>query len=266
MKIITWNVNGLRSCLSKNTRGVKIDSGDVNALAELVREHDPDILCLQETRCPADLEVDLPFAFKKIIASQTKKGYSGVGVFSKIAPLKIHDDWPLNEEGRVIVLEFEKFVVINTYTPNSKPDLSRLEYRIDTWESGIRDYINKVVKKTKKHIIYVSDFNVAPTELDIYKVKGNEKSHGFTIEERGAFATLLTECELVDAFRVVHPDVHGKYSWFSNFGKSREKNNGWRIDTCVVSAGLARKVSACDILDKYYASDHLPVVTQITII
>jgi exodeoxyribonuclease-3 len=259
MKIVTWNVNGIRAVLQKDKSG-KRETKNINVINELIKEHDPDIICLQETKCPADLELQLPFAYKKIIASQTKKGYSGVAVFSKINPIKELDDFPHNEEGRVIVLEYVGFYLINTYTPNSKPDLSRLDYRINIWEKEIRTYINRLQKK--KPIVYVSDFNVAPTEIDIHDPKGNMKTHGFTIQERGAFSSLLNECDLVDAYRKLHPDDR-KYTWFSNFAKSRERNKGWRIDMVLVSKQMSAKIESVEILSDYYGSDHIPVIAKI---
>ncbi len=256
MKIITYNINGFRAFLKKKKH-------DEFVLDALISENNPDIICLQETKCPDDLIFSLPseYKFKKILASQTRKGYSGVAVFSKEEPIDILDDFPHNEEGRVIVLEYQKYYVINTYTPNSKQDLSRLEYRVNVWEKTIRDYINNLKKKP---IIFVSDFNVAPTELDIYRAKGNEKSHGFTIQERTAFAQLLKECNLVDSYRLLHPDKK-EYTWFSPFAKSREKNNGWRIDTVLVSKKLINYVKEVKILNTYYASDHIPVLAEIDI-
>lgn len=259
MKIVTWNVNGIRAVLQKDKSG-KRDSKKTNVLLELINEHDPDIICLQETKCPDDLEIDLPFAYKKIISSKTRKGYSGVAVMSKTPPVKELDDFSHNEEGRVMVLEYPTFYLLNTYTPNSKPDLSRLDYRINIWEKEIKTYVNRLQKK--KPVVYVSDFNVAPTEIDIHNAKGNEKTHGFTIEERGAFASLLKDCDLVDSYRMLHPDKR-EYTWFSNFAKARERNKGWRIDMVLVSKQLSNKIESVEILGDYYGSDHLPVVAKI---
>lgn len=259
MKIVTWNVNGIRAVLQKDKAG-KRGTKNTNVLAELIKEHDPDVLCLQETKCPADIQTGLPFPYSRIVASTTKKGYSGVAVFSKEAPIKELDDFPHNQEGRVLVLEYTAFYLVNTYTPNSKPDLSRLDYRINVWEKEIRAYINRLQKK--KPVVYVSDFNVAPTEIDIHTVKGHERAHGFTVEERGGFADLLRECGLVDAYRELHP-TERKYTWFSNFGRSRERNKGWRIDMVLVSKQISGKVEAVDILSDYYGSDHVPVIARI---
>lgn len=255
MKLISYNVNGLRAIIQKDKDG-KRDTGNHHSLMSLIKEQDPDILALQECKCPEDFDPKLPFPYKYIKASKTKKGYSGVAVFSKIEPIKVIDDFLENEEGRVLCLEFPKFILLNTYTPNSKPDLSRLEYRYNKWEPMIRDYVNRLQKE--KPIVFCSDFNVAPTELDIYSTKGKEKMHGFTIEERTEYSKLLKECALIDTFRHMYPTTR-KYSWFSYFGKAREKNNGWRIDGWLVSKKLANKVKGADILNDYVGSDHAPV-------
>lgn len=261
MKIVTFNCNGLRSVLSKNKKGIK-NTNDPNVLQTLINEHDPDILCLQETKCPSDLITNIPFQFKKIIAATTKKGYSGVAIFSKEQPIKVYNNFPLNEEGRLIAIEFDKVIVVNTYTPNSKPDLSRLEYRINIWEETIRNYINSL--QQKKPIIFVSDFNVAPTEIDLHDPKKNTKSHGYTIEERTAFASLLKDCELVNTFRTLHPTKIA-YTWFSNFAKSRERNKGWTIDHILVTKNLKHKIKSCEVLNDFYGSDHIPVIAEISI-
>lgn len=261
MKIVSWNVNGIRAVLAKDKQG-KRGTGEKHVLQEMIDEYDPDVLCLQETKCPEDYDAKLPFEFSKLLASKTKKGYSGVAIYSKVKPIQILDDFSMNEEGRVLVFEFDKFYVMNTYTPNSKPDLSRLQYRTETWEKEIRAYVNKLQKN--KPVIYVSDFNVAHTELDIYSVKGHERAHGFTIEERTAFSALLKECDLIDSWREKHPGEK-KYTWYSNFAKSRERNRGWRIDAALVSKSLKNKIENTDILSDYMGSDHVPVYLSVSL-
>lgn len=248
MRIIGFNCNGLRSVLKKN------------ALQDLIKDQNPDILCLQETRCPSDLKVDIGYEYHLINESKTKKGYSGVAIFTNQKPIKILDDFQHNEEGRLICFEYDKFYLVNAYVPNSKPDLSRLNYRIETWEKSIREYINKLQKK--KPIIYTADFNVAPNPIDIYSVKGHEKSHGFTREERKAFADLLSECNLIDTYRFLHP-TEEKYTWFSNIGKARQKNKGWRIDEFLVSDVLKKHITKAEILSDYLGSDHVPILLEI---
>ena len=275
MKIVTWNVNGLRSVLSKDKTGAKTNGTETpNVLRTLLDEHAPDIICLQETKCPCDLPDDnFSMPFRKILSSTTKKGYSGVAVFSTTEPLEIHDDFAHNEEGRLLCLEYPKFFLVNAYVPNSKQDLSRLDYRVNTWEASVRDYLHDL-QETKpgsqgtnpgnqgKSVIYVGDLNVAPTELDIHTVKGHARSHGYTMEERTAFAELKGQCGLVDAFRTLHPDQK-TYTWFSNFAKSRERNKGWRIDHVLVSKKLETKLVSADILGDYFGSDHVPVMVEL---
>jgi exodeoxyribonuclease-3 len=261
MKIISWNLNGLRSVLTKDKQGKK--TSNENVLEILIKEQDPDILCLQETRCPCDFKVEFKeLPYKYILSSTTKKGYSGVAIFSKEKPIKIYTDFIHNEEGRIIIFEFYNFYIVNAYVPNSKSDLSRIDYRINVWEKEIRDYLNKYQKK--KAVIYLGDLNVAASEIDIYNAKSNEKKHGYTIEERTAFADLLDKCKLIDTFRYMHPkDI--KYSWFSNFAKSRERGIGWRIDYILISERLKNNVKNADILSEYFGSDHIPVLLDIDI-
>ena len=263
VKIISWNVNGVRAVLKKDKQG-KRDTDKECVLQALIREEDPDVLAFQGTKCPEDLLVELDdmYKYNRILASKTKKGYSGVAIFSKMYPLKELVDFPENEEGRVLALEFEKFYLINAYVPNSKPDLSRLDYRVNVWEKSMREYIVRLQKK--KPVIYVADFNVAPTEMDLSNPQANLKSHGFTIEERTAFTELCDTCKLIDAFRMKHPKEK-KWSWFSNFANSRARNVGWRIDHTLVSYEFADKIKRADVLGDYYGSDHVPVLVEVNI-
>lgn len=264
MRIVTWNVNGLRAVAAKDKSGMR-DTGMQSVLETLDDDCDIDVLCLQETKCPSDLVVNVlesRFPFKTILASKTRKGYSGVAVFSKVKPVAVYDDFKENQEGRVLCVEFDKFYVINAYVPNSKPDLARLDYRVNVWEPAIRDYIKAFDQK--KPVVYVADFNVAPTEIDLYAPKRNQKSHGFTIEERTAFQELLGTCNLVNSFRELYPRKI-QYTWFSNFGKSREKNNGWLIDMMLVSRRLMSFVKDVVIMGEYMGSDHVPVFMDIRV-
>jgi len=261
MRIISWNVNGLRAILEKDKNG-KRDTKNKNVLESLILEQDPDIICLQETKCPEDCKMDVNFKYKKILSSKNKKGYSGVAILSKEEPINVLEDFSENEEGRLICLEFYKFYLINVYVPNSKPDLSRLDYRINIWESKIKKYINKL--QEKKLVIYTGDLNVAPTELDIHTIKGHNRSHGFTEEERNAFLELKKECKMIDTFRYLHPNEK-KYSWFSNFGKARENNKGWRIDIFLISDKLQQNIKNSDILREYNGSDHIPIILDLDI-
>lgn len=263
MRIISWNVNGLRALLSKDKEG-KRGTDKEGVLFALIDEQKPDVLALQETRCSGDIDPKLPddFVYKRILASKTKKGYSGVGIFSKVEVITTIVDFIENDEGRVLCVEYPDFFLVNAYVCNTKPDLSRLEYRIHVWEKSMREFLNKLQKK--KPVIYTGDLNVAPTELDIHTVQGHERSHGFTIEERNAFTSLLKECNLVDTYRLLHPNTR-KYSWFSNLGRARENNKGWRIDFCLVSKALIGKVKKSDILEEYMGSDHKCTLLDIDI-
>jgi len=242
----------------------KKETNNDNSLKTLQEDYKGDVICLQETKCPGDCNVkDLPlYDIVRILDSKTKKGYSGVATFSNTKPIHIMEDFPCNEEGRVLCFEYAKFYLVNAYVPNSKADLSRLEYRISVWEKEMRDYLNALQKK--KPVIYVGDLNVAPTNIDIHNPKGHENVHGFTPQEREAFAKLLEDCNLVDAYRVMHPTTK-KYSWFSPFAKSRENNKGWRIDFVLVSEKLKGKIKECDILNEVFGSDHCPVLLDIDV-
>lgn len=274
MKIITWNVNGLRSVLSKGVDGKKnATATNENTLMALIAQEDPDVLALQETRCPAKLSenahiVPESYVYRNILESSAKKGYSGVAIFSKTVPIRVmpSTDFPENLEGRVMCVEFPKFYLINAYVPNSKQGLVRLGYRVETWEPAIRAYINKLqhVNCNKKPVVYTGDFNVAPTELDIYNASGKNKVHGFTLEERGAFATLLSECNMKDAYRTLYPTKR-EYSWFDARSKARERNTGWLIDRFVVSEALMKHVDNVRVLTSVMGSDHVPVVAEISV-
>jgi exodeoxyribonuclease-3 len=267
MKIITYNVNGLRANVSKSKNGDRIDDVAKSGLAEIITIENPDILALQETRCPdscLDMGLFSEFVYKRIESSKERKGYSGVAILSKEVPINdLTHLFPkeFNVEGRLIALEYDNFVFINTYTPNTKQDLSRLNYRANEWEPTVRNFIQQI--SNKKPIIFVSDFNVAPAELDIYTTRGKDKSNGFTKEERNAFGSLLKDCDLINSFRELHP-TEKKYSWFSPIiNKRRDLSKGWLIDMILISKTLKNKLKQCDILSEYYGSDHKPVYAEI---
>ena len=284
-KIVTWNVNGIRSLETKNKQGQKLtDVGVGNVghgnvepvLATLLREIDPDVLALQETRCPAGTVIPSivasAFKYKIVLESKARKGYAGVGVFSKELPVARHflsdeDEDDLNVEGRLLCLEYERFVFLNAYVPNSKQDLVRLPYRVGVWEVKVREFINRVKAITGKPVVAVADWNVAHTEMDIYNkcTRSSSFACGFTQEERDAYGLLMTQCDLKDAFRELHPNDR-EYTWFSNFGKSREKNNGWRIDGPLISSNLLEYVTDVEIHKEYYGSDHVPVLISFKIL
>lgn len=249
MKLISWNVNGLRAVVNKGFK-------------EFFKEIDADIFCIQETKMQeAQLDENILEIFEGYNAywnSAEKKGYSGTAIFTKQKPLNVtygigkeeHD-----KEGRVITLEFEKFYMVNIYTPNSKRELERLDYR-QLWEDEIRAYLLKL--KENKSVVMCGDLNVAHTEIDLKNPKTNRKNAGFTDEERAKMTELLN-AGFVDTFRYKYPEVEGKYSWWSYMFHAREKNAGWRIDYFIVSENLKDKIEDAKILDDIYGSDHCPV-------
>lgn len=270
MRILSFNINGLKSILTKNKSGKKCIDGENTVLEELIKKQNLDIICLQEIRCSDNINlktIDFEYYGYKDITlncSKAKLGYAGTAIFSRIKPLSIklgfnNEDNEFNNEGRLITYEFPKFILINAYVPNSKPDLSRLDFRINIWEKLIINYIKNIQNTSEKHIIYCGDLNVAHHEIDVHSPSGAKGKHGFTIEERNAFQKLLDECKLVDSFRFMHNnDI--KYSWFSNFAKSRERGKGWRIDYFLVSQKLKTKIVEADILSDYFGSDHVPII------
>jgi exodeoxyribonuclease-3 len=277
-KIITWNVNGLRSVMSKNKLGEKFGTKENKecVLETLIKEHQPDILCLQEIRCNEDLDLSklnlASHGYNHIYlnSAKIKKGYSGTGIFSKEMSLSVRrnfegleleqDDFvfdeSLNEEGRLLTLEFDDYYVINSYTPNSKGDLSRLEYRADVWEEAVVAYIQYIKDKTGKGVIYCGDLNVAAEFIDVHNPKSSYGSCGCTALEKECMRILKRECDLVDSFREMNPDG-AKYSWFSaRCIGARAQNKGWRIDYILASSSIELKEA--DILSDYFGSDHVP--------
>ena len=255
MKLISWNVNGIRACLNKG-------------FTDVFKQLDADIFCIQETKMQeAQLDENILEIFEGYNAywnSAEKKGYSGTAIFTKQKPLNVtygigkeeHD-----KEGRVITLEFEKFYMVNIYTPNSKRELERLDYR-QLWEDEIRAYLLKL--KENKSVVMCGDLNVAHTEIDLKNPKTNRKNAGFTDEERAKMTELLN-AGFVDTFRYKYPEVEGKYSWWSYMFHAREKNAGWRIDYFIVSENLKDKIEDAKILDDIYGSDHCPVELDLNI-
>lgn len=255
MKLISWNVNGLRAVVNKG-------------FSEFFKEIDADIFSIQETKMQEDqLEENILSIFKEYHTywnSEEKKGYSGTAIFTKEKPIKVtygigkeeHD-----KEGRVITLEFEKFFLINIYTPNSKRELERLEYRQE-WEDEIRKYLSDL--KLIKPVIMCGDLNVAHNEIDLKNPKTNRRNAGFTDEERTKMTELLN-AGFIDTFRYKYPDLEGKYSWWSYMFHAREKNAGWRIDYFIVSEDLKDNIEDAKILSEIYGSDHCPVELDINI-
>ncbi len=251
MKLISWNVNGIRACVNK---GFKDFFKEINA----------DIFCIQETKCQID-QIELEFeGYKSFWNSAEKKGYSGTAIYTKEKPISVKYGIGIEQhdkEGRVITLEFKNFFMVNIYTPNSKRGLERLEYR-QVWEDEIRKYLldlNKI-----KPVIMCGDLNVAHNEIDLKNPKTNRRNAGFTDEEREKMTQLL-ESGFTDSFRYLYPNTKEAYSWWSYMGRAREKNVGWRIDYFIVSKNIENKIKEAKIHSKIMGSDHCPVELEIDI-
>ncbi len=246
MKLVSWNVNGIRACLNKG-------------FLDYFNNQDADIFAIQETKMQeGQIDLNLP-GYTYYINSADKKGYSGTLIYTKIEPLSVHYgliDGKYNDEGRVITLEFDKFYFITIYTPNAQPELKRLDYRM-IFEDDLRKYL----KTLDKDVILCGDLNVAHEEIDLKNPKANVKNPGFSIEERTCFTKLLAD-GYIDTFRYLHKDLV-KYSWWSYRMNAREKGIGWRIDYFVVSDNLKDKIISSDIDDNILGSDHAPVVLEI---
>ena len=251
MKLISWNVNGLRAVWNK---------GFENIFKELAA----DIFCIQETKMQEG-QLDISFEdYEQIFNSAEKKGYSGTAIFTRIAPISMSKGIGIDiydTEGRVITLEFEKFYLVNCYTPNAQRELTRLEYRMN-WEDAFRKYLKDL--DSKKPVILCGDLNVAHNEIDLKNPKTNRGNAGFTDEEREKFTKLL-ESGFVDSFRYLYPDKTDSYSWWSYMGRAREKNIGWRIDYFVVSNKLKDKIQEAKIHSNIAGSDHCPVELDIAL-
>lgn len=264
MKLVSWNVNGIRSVHRK---------GMFVPVVESLR---PDILCLQETKAEEhQSEVDLPEYDEYWNSSKARKGYAGTAIFTKTKPKSLlsglpeelirkyklpHDGYgDPNEEGRLIVAEYENIFVANVYTPNAKPDLSRLVLRHKQWDPAFLAYM-KQLEQTKP-VAFCGDLNVAHTEDDLANPKANEGDHGFTKEERGGIDRII-EAGFVDTFRLFTKG-NGHYSWWSNFGRARDRNVGWRIDYWFVSKEVAPKIRSSKIHPEFYGSDHCPVSLEL---
>lgn len=245
MKLVSWNVNGLRACVEKG-------------FLDVLHEIDADIFCVQETKMQAgQLELELP-GYEQYYNYAEKKGYSGTAVFTKKTPLSVAYGIGIPEhdkEGRVITLEFEHFYFVTVYTPNAQNELKRLEYRME-WEKAFLGYLKRL--EQNKPVIFAGDLNVAHQEIDLKNPKTNRHNAGFTDEERNAFTNLL-EQGFVDTFRYFYPERTEIYSWWSYRFKAREKNAGWRIDYFVVSECLKEKLMSADIHTQVFGSDHCPV-------
>lgn len=252
MKLLSWNVNGIRAVIEKN-------------FGEFVSTEKPDILCLQETKARPE-QVQLPLelsGYHTYWNSAEKPGYSGVAVFSREEPLKVqlgmgHDEH--DREGRVLTLEFPEFILVNVYTPNAQDELKRLPYRL-SWDEAFRQHVAK--HALKKPVVFCGDLNVAHHEIDLARPKDNRKNPGFSDEERESFGKLLG-AGFTDTFRHLYPDLTDAYSWWSYRGGARQRNVGWRIDYFGVSTSFIDRVTAAEILPKVLGSDHCPVGITLT--
>ena len=245
MKLISWNVNGLRACMGKGFLG-------------FLKVSDADIVCLQETKMQQEQADFIIGGYEEYWNSAEKKGYSGTAVFTKKPPLSVSYGIGIPEhdtEGRVITAEFPDFFLVNVYTPNSQQELARLPYRMQ-WEDAFRDYLKTLDQK--KPLIVCGDMNVAHEEIDLKNPKTNRKNAGFTDEERQKMTELLSS-GFIDTFRLLYPDAEGVYSWWSYRFHAREKNAGWRIDYFLVSDRLKDRVSDSRIDTDVFGSDHCPI-------
>jgi exodeoxyribonuclease III len=265
MKLYSWNVNGIRAVVKKGV------------FQTFVQTHQPDILCLQETKAErGQIEIDLP-DYCEYWNSAVKKGYSGTAIFARQQPIAVTNGFPEDfakrfkfadelqrdsaEEGRVITAEFEKFFVVTVYTPNTKDDLSRLRLRHEHWDPAFLAYCKQLEKK--KPVIFCGDLNVAHTEFDLANPKSNRGKKGFTDEERGGFQNFL-DAGFIDTFRLFKQG-NGHYTWWTHFANARARNVGWRIDYFLVSASLRDSIKAADIYPDVMGSDHCPVSVTLDI-
>ena len=253
MKLISWNVNGLRAVVTKG-------------FEDFFKNVDADIFCIQETKMQEE-QLDMITrsifdGYNIYFNSAIKKGYSGTAIFTKLKPISVNYGIDISEhdtEGRVITLEFDKFYLVNCYTPNVKRDLSRLDYRMK-WEDDFRKYLLNF--NNKKPVILCGDLNVAHNEIDIKNAKSNIGNAGFTNEERGKMTELL-DSGFVDSFRYMYPDTTDMYTWWSYMRGAREKNIGWRIDYFITSRSLKDEIKDAKIHNNVYGSDHCPVEIDI---
>ena len=251
MKFISWNVNGLRACVQKG-------------FSEFFKEIDADIFAVQETKLQVG-QIDLEFdGYYSYWNSAVKKGYSGVAIYTKNKPLNVFYGMGIemhDQEGRMITLEYDNFYFVGVYTPNSKRELLRLEYR-QVWEDDFKDYIKHL--QSQKPVVICGDLNVAKEEIDLKNPKTNHRNAGFTDEEREKLRELL-DIGLIDTYRYFYPDITGMYSWWSYMFKAREKNAGWRIDYFLVSESLASNLKDAYIYTEVLGFDHCPVGVEIDV-
>ncbi len=248
MKLVSWNVNGIRACVKKG-------------FLDYFHEVDADIFCIQESKLQeGQIELELE-GYDQYWNYALKKGYSGTAIFTKKKPLSVKyglGDKETESEGRIITLDFDSFYLVNVYTPNSQRDLARLSFRLE-WEDELRDYLLQLDKV--KPVIYCGDLNVAHNSIDLRNPKSNEGNSGFTVEERDKMTKLLGS-GFVDSFRYMYPDADGAYTWWSYMAKVRERNIGWRIDYFIVSERLKGMIKGAEIHSEVMGSDHCPICLE----
>jgi exodeoxyribonuclease-3 len=251
VKIASWNINGIRGLLQRNV------------LDPFMATHDPEVLCLQETKAqPAQVHLDLPSHPYHYWNGAARKGYAGTAIISKTAPLSIRPEMGVTRhdgEGRVLAAEFEAFFVVSVYVPNAKRDLSRLADRQD-WDRCFLAYLQAL--EQQKPVVCCGDFNVAHAAIDLARPKANERQHGYTPEERAGFQSLM-DAGFIDTFRHLHPEAPNHYTWWRQFGGARARNIGWRIDYIIISALLLPHLRSAAILSEVYGADHCPVAVDL---
>jgi len=277
MRIISFNINGIKSMTNKLKNGEKIGGPTNNVLTSLIEEQQPDILCFQELKTQnvgdlAFLRTYYPHIYTNL--SKSKKGYSGVALLTKEEPEWIETDFTrypeevigdygiheFTQEGRIVIAKFRSKIVITVYTPNAQPELARIQERI-AWEEVLRMYMIEIHKEFDLPVILCGDLNCAPNEIDIHNPKSNRKSPGFSDQERSEFQKMIGS-GFLDSFRFRNPDQVA-YSYFSNFAKSRARNVGWRIDHILVSSSIGDQIRRAEILGDYFGSDHVPVMIDL---
>lgn len=276
MKLLSFNVNGIRAITGKSKNGEKTGEVNDSVLAALIEEQAPDVLCFQEikTQSAADLAWLKAYFPHVYISVAEKKGYSGVALLSKTEPEWITEGFDefdeeiigeykereFSQEGRILTAKFPTCIIVTVYTPNSQPELARLDERV-AWESVLRMYLLQLQQSYECPVILCGDLNCAHKEIDLKNPKTNKKSPGFSAEERCELQSMI-DMGFVDSFRSLHPDTV-KYSYFSNFANSRARNVGWRIDYFLVSSSIRESIVGADILTDYFGSDHCPVMLQV---
>ena len=251
MKLISWNVNGLRACLKKG-------------FEDTFNQLDADVFCIQETKMQPGQADFAPEGYTEYINSAEKKGYSGTLIYTRVKPLNAWNGIGVeahSHEGRAITLEFEDYYLVNVYVPNSQNELARIDYRMQ-WEDALHAYLLRL--DAEKPVVYCGDLNVAHEEIDIKNPKANRQNAGFSDEERAKMTELLSS-GFADTFRRLHPNLAGVYSWWSYRFHARENNAGWRIDYFIVSERLLPRVLSSEIRTDVFGSDHCPVVLELTV-